>query len=210
MGFKIDLHVHTRHSGDSDAGPEEMVREAIRRGLDGLAFTEHNSYAASGHAEDLQKKYAGSIRIFRGVEISAREGHCLVFGIDPDPLKLNGEPVAEVARMVAGRGGVLILSHPYRRGHGLGDLVRELKDITAIEGYNGCNLYAMNMMAVEVAGELGLPVTGGSDAHTPEEVGSCYTEFESDVDEKNLVRLLRGGRYTGVDVRKISRVPWPL
>jgi predicted metal-dependent phosphoesterase TrpH len=210
MGFKLDLHVHTRFSGDSDADPEVMVCEAIRRGLDGIAFTEHNSYGASDFAEALRKKYAGSIRIFRGVEISAEEGHCLVFGLDPDRLKLNGEPAAEVARLVAGRNGVLIPSHPYRRGHGLGDLVRELRNVAAIEGYNGCNLHAMNMMALEAATELGLPVTGGSDAHAPAEVGSCYTEFETDVNEKNLAKLLRKGRYVGVDVRKISRVPWPL
>jgi len=189
MGFKLDLHVHTRFSGDSDADPEEMVRVAIRRGLDGIAFTEHYSYEASEFAEELKKKYAGSIRIFRGVEFSAEEGHCLVFGVNTDRLSIKGAPAEELARLVAGRGGILIPSHPFRRGTGVGDIVRNLKNMTAIEGYNGCNMHAMNIMAVEAANEMGLPITGGSDAHTPAEIGSCYTEFETDVNEKNFIKL---------------------
>ena len=41
MKFKIDLHIHTRESGDNDSDPEEVVVNAIEAGLDGIAFTEH-------------------------------------------------------------------------------------------------------------------------------------------------------------------------
>src|SRR5208283_2038009 len=52
---------------------------SIELKLDGLAFTEHYSYAASGHSEALKEKYRGMLRILRGVEYSSAEGHCLIF-----------------------------------------------------------------------------------------------------------------------------------
>jgi len=41
MKFKIDLHVHSKFSGDTDSEPEETVLHAIKANLYGLAFTEH-------------------------------------------------------------------------------------------------------------------------------------------------------------------------
>ena len=210
MGFLIDLHVHTLHSGDSDAEPEEMVEAAIVRGLDGIAFTEHYSYGASAYADQLRERYAGRIGIYRGVEVSALEGHVLVFGLDTDRLSLGGAPVEELLRAIRAHNAVAIPSHPYRRGSSLESLVMELEGITALEGFNGCNLHSMNTSAIEAAALLGLPFTGGSDAHAPREVGSCYTEFEREVSEDSLIASLHEGRYTGHDIRKISRPCLPV
>ena len=87
--MKIDLHIHSENSGDNFTDPEEVVMRAIERGLDGIAFTEHYYYEASEGVEALQEKYRNSIMIFRGVEFSAAEGHCLVFGVNTDRLSLK-------------------------------------------------------------------------------------------------------------------------
>jgi predicted metal-dependent phosphoesterase TrpH len=206
MTFKIDLHVHTSSSGDNDADPEEVVERAVELGLDGIAITEHYFYGASEHVERLREKYRGVITLFRGVEISAAEGHCLVFGIDTDRLSLSYAPAQEVVRAVAASGGVVIPSHPFRGGSGIGELVLDLPGISGLEGHNGANMHSMNARAVEAAGRLGLPYTGGSDAHAPSEVGSCYTVFDGPVAVEDLVRHIRSGRFRGVDVRKVSRL----
>ena len=203
--YKIDLHVHTSHSGDNDAEPEEVIIEAIKRGLDGLVFTEHYYYGASEYAERLAERYRGRITVMRGVEFSAAEGHCLVFGADTDRLGLKRPSVTELTYAVGRAGGVVIPSHPYRGGSGIGDLVYSAPGIIALEGCNGCNLHAMNEMAISAAKILGVPYTGGSDAHSPQDVGGCYTEFESPVTPENFIELLRGGRYTGRDDCKISK-----
>ena len=205
MTSKIDLHVHTRESGDNDADPEELIEQALARGLDGIAITEHYSYEASEHAERLREKCRGDLLVLRGVELSAAEGHCLVFGVNTDLLSLKFAPVRDVVQQVVGAGGVVIPSHPYRGGNSLGELVLDLPGISGIEGYNGANMHAMNKKAIETAGKLALPFTGGSDAHNPAEVGSCYTEFDDTVTYENFLSLLRAGRFRGVDVRKISR-----
>lgn len=208
MKYKVDLHVHSKHSGDNYSEPEESVLKAISAGLHGIAFTEHYSYAASEPAERLKEKYGDSICILRGVEFSALEGHCLVFGVDTDKLSLKYAPVAELINIVNAHGGVVIPSHPYRGGNSLGDKIMDLNGVCAIEGYNGCNMHIFNKKALKMAKTLQLPYTGGSDAHAPEEVGSCYTEFTTEVSEHNFIYLLKTGRYHGVDVRKISRL-WP-
>jgi histidinol phosphatase-like PHP family hydrolase len=66
-------------------------------------------------------------------------------------------------------------------------------------------MHVFNARAIKAAGALQLPFTGGSDAHAPAEVGSCYTSFEEAVTRDNFISLLKAGRYQGVDIRKIGR-----
>ncbi|MCX7793472.1 MAG: PHP domain-containing protein [Thermodesulfovibrionales bacterium] len=204
--FRIDLHVHSKLSGDSDSEPEEIIERAIEIGLDGIAFTEHYSYEASEPVEVLKGKYRGDILILRGVEFSTKEGHCLIFGFDTDKHLKKYTPVEEVLTIVQSSGGIIIPSHPFRGVNSIGERIRSLRGLFAIEGYNGYNMHPYNVKAVEIAQELGIPFTGGSDAHEPHEVGQCYTEFLERVTEENFITLLKAGRYTGRDVRKISRM----
>ncbi len=206
MKFKIDLHVHSKYSGDTDSDPEESILHAIKHGLHGIAFTEHYYYEASEPVEILKEKYKNSILILRGVEFSAEEGHCLIFGVNTDALSIKHASVKEVLQVVHQAGGVVIPSHPYRTVNSLGDLVRNVRGFCALEGYNGCNMHAYNKKAIETAEALKLPYTGGSDAHTPRDVGSCFTEFEDAVTQENIIDVLKAGKYRGVDTRKISRL----
>lgn len=205
MIFKIDIHIHTKFSGDNYTEPEETVIQAIEINLQGVAFTEHYSYEASEHAERLREKYKDRIMIFRGVEFSAAEGHCLVFGANTDKLSIKNAPVEEVIKAVNGSGGIVIPSHPFRGGNSLGDKIELIRGFSAIEGYNGYSHHSQNTKAVEAAKRLQIPYTGGSDAHEAKEVGACFTEFHDEVTYDNFLDLLKTGNYHGVDTRKISR-----
>ena len=209
MIYRIDLHVHTSSSGDNNADLEEVIEAAIRKGLEGLAITEHYTFGASEPVEALRERYHGRITLYRGVEFSAREGHCLVFGADTDRMAMKYAPVRELVRAVTEAGGVVIPTHPYRGANSMGDIVLDLPGIAGIEGCNGANLHAMNMRAMEAAAGRKLPFTGGSDAHAPAEVGSCYTEFDELVTPETFVDRLRSGRFTGRDTRKVSRIGFP-
>lgn len=206
MKSKIDLHVHSKYSTDNNSDPEETILRAIELGLHGVAFTEHYYYEASEPVEILKEKYGDLILILRGVEFSTNEGHCLIFGVDTDKLGIKYAPANDVIRFVNETGGVVIPSHPYRPGTSLGDLVQSVNGIAGLEGYNGANSHAFNVRAINAAKALKLPYTGGSDAHDPKEVGSCYTEFYDAVTYENFIDLLRAGNYRGVDTRKISRM----
>ena len=78
-----DTHMHTNHSGDSDAAAEAMIVSALARGLDGLCFTDHLDYDYPVEPELflldiplyieetalLREKYEGKIQIRQGIEI---------------------------------------------------------------------------------------------------------------------------------------------
>lgn len=208
MKYRIDLHVHSKFSGDNYSEPEESVLHAISSGLQGIAFTEHYSYEASAFADVLRDKYKGKIMVFRGVEFSSLEGHCLVFGVNTESMSIKNASIEDIIPLVNEKGGVVIPTHPFRGSNSIGDRIRDLKGLCAIEGHNGYAHYYQNAKAVKTAEELKLPYTGGSDAHEPHEVGACYTEFRHDVTYDNFIDMLHGGEYKGVDTRKISRV-WP-
>jgi len=209
MGFNVDVHVHSWSSGDSDADPEELILQAIKIGLHGIAFTEHYSYDASEPVEMLREKYKNQILVFRGVEFSAAEGHCLIFGMNTDKLLPKHSPITEILRAVNRYGGVVIPSHPYRGINSLGDVIKRIDGLYAIEGHNGCNIHSFNMKAIKAATALRLPYTGGSDAHDSKGVGLCYTEFSDRVTPDNFIDLLKAGNYRGTDTRKISKPPFP-
>ena len=206
--FKVDLHIHTKNSGDNSSEPEDVVFHAIKAGLYGIAFTEHDSYEASEFVGELREKYDDKILIFRGVEVSAVDGHCLVFGLNTDRADIKDAPMREVVRVVNKMGGVVIPTHPFRGGYSIGEKARDLKGICAVEGYNGYSHYSQNKKAVKMAGELGLPYIGGSDSHAAHEVGACYTEFNTEVTYDNLIEVLKTGDYKGIDTRKVSKI-WP-
>lgn len=44
MAIKADYHLHSHHSGDSDASMEEMVKSGIAAGLETMCFTEHMDF----------------------------------------------------------------------------------------------------------------------------------------------------------------------
>lgn len=63
-----DLHVHSTHSDGSET-VEAIVKEASKKGISCLSFTEHDSVAWTKQTKEIGKKY--NIRIIPGVEISA-------------------------------------------------------------------------------------------------------------------------------------------
>lgn len=83
-----DNHVHTDFSTDSHSPMEEMVREAVRRGLPSICFTDHMDYdfpdlgkgieflfdvdTYFSELSRLQEKYP-QIEIRRGVELGLKE-----------------------------------------------------------------------------------------------------------------------------------------
>ncbi len=206
MKYNVDIHVHSWASGDSEADPEESILQAIKIRLHGIAFTEHYSYESSEPVEMLRERYKNEILVFRGVEFSAAEGHCLIFGVNTDKFLSKHMSITEILSVVNQYGGVVIPSHPFRGINSLGDTIRGINGICAIEGHNGYNLHSFNMKAVQAATALRLPFTGGSDAHDSHDVGLCYTEFSDRMTQDNFIDLLKAGNYRGVDARIISKV----
>jgi predicted metal-dependent phosphoesterase TrpH len=201
----FDLHLHTQvYSDCSFIDPGELVRQAVRIGLGGIALTEHGMRWPEEKLDSLRRLADPGLVLMNGQEILASsrngmEGEYLVFGVKKS---LYGNLSArELVERVHGEGGIVIAAHPYKlsRGgrehyYGAGDLVYEL-------GLDALELYHPDHGGVAVAkvrkamNELGIPGTGSSDAHKIFAVGSCVTLFENTIaGEEDLVREIKAGR----------------
>jgi hypothetical protein len=70
------------------------------------------------------------------------------------------------------------------------------KQVHALEVLNGKVTEKENRFAGKVAAGLGLPATGGSDAHEISGVGKYATRFKHSLgNEKELVQALKSGAY---------------
>lgn len=67
--MKFDLHVHTNHS-DGRLSPTEIVNLAIRKGLSGIAITDHDTTTGIDEAINQSKKY-DNFKVIPGIELSS-------------------------------------------------------------------------------------------------------------------------------------------
>ena len=207
----IDLHVHTKaFSTDSMMDPDEAIKEAKKIGLDGICITEHNKVWEVEEIQRLSQRYG--FLIINGVEVDTVEGHVLVFGLHMDFKKVLH--VHDLREMVNQEGGVIIAAHPFKgfRAFGFSDLSLSpeqgsqrpiFRSVDALEGFSGKTTEKESHLAQEVAQILGMKVTGGSDAHSLEELGKCVTVFENNIrDEATLIKELKAGRFRAENFRK--------
>jgi len=203
----FDLHLHTETYSDcSFIDPAELIRQAVRVGLQGVALTEHGMRWPEDKLEELRRLAdPHGLIVINGQEIlasSARnglEGEYLVFGVRKS---LYGDLSArDLAERVHGEGGVMIAAHPYKlsRGgkehyYGAGDRIYELA-LDALELYHPDHSEVAVAKVRKAMKDLGLPGTGSSDAHKIFAVGACVTLFESTVaGEEDLIREIKAGR----------------
>ena len=209
--MKIDLHIHTSPlSACSYIDPQELIEEADRLKLDGICLTEHQVVWDPAEVDRLAQD--AGVRIFRGNEFTTNQGDILVFGFYEDIKELL--IIQELRDKVTAGGGYMIAAHPFRgfKTFGIGQLQmtveqaskrKVLEFVDAIEVGNGKMSPEENEMAGRVAKNLGLPGTGGSDAHRVDEIGSWVTEFENDIeDEDDLLRELHAGRFRAAPFSK--------
>jgi predicted metal-dependent phosphoesterase TrpH len=194
MLYSFDLHLHTHYSADACSSPEAMVEAAKRRGLSGIALTDHNTCEA---VEYLTRK--GLIRpdgqpvegflIVPGVEVSTADGHLLCLGTTLPYMK--GKPAAEVVAAIREREGVAVAPHPYDRFRaGIREEVLDELDLAALETFNAAvSLKSFNTEASAYAARRGLAATAGSDAHHASAAGISSTAY--DLPELSLAALLQ-------------------
>ena len=205
--MRIDLHIHTAPlSACSYIDPQELIQEARRLNLDGMCLTEHQ--VVWDPDEVSQMAEAAGIRIFRGNEFTTNQGDILVFGYYEDIKELL--IIQDLRDKVTAAGGYMIAAHPFRgfKTFGIGQLQmtveqackrKVLEFVDAVETGNGKLSPDENEMACKVAEKLGLPGTGGSDAHRIDEIATWLTDFDKDIeDENDLLRELHAGRFKAV------------
>lgn len=170
--LKLDLHIHSKYSEDATGSPKEIIKSVKKKGLDGIAITDHNTI--SGGLEALKVAPKDFI-VIPGIEISTKDGHLLALNIDENIPK--GLSVEDTVEKIVDLGGTPIVPHIFRNMSGIKEekLKNIYKNISSIEVFNSCSVNKSNYKSAKIAKKYNLGGTGGSDSHVPEFCGLGYT-----------------------------------
>jgi predicted metal-dependent phosphoesterase TrpH len=199
--WKVDFHMHSRYSHDSSTTLEQLAARARELGLDRIALTDHNT--AEGALRFVEEEPELAIA---GEEVKTTEGEVIGLFITA-PLRTWQKPEF-VMDQIHEMGGLVYLPHPFDRWRANFRPQRlvELADrIDVIEGYNQWADPAANAAAEKIAGELGLPIAYGSDAHSPSELGHSWIEVEPFQGPADLVAKLARARFHRSEVSGTQR-----
>jgi predicted metal-dependent phosphoesterase TrpH len=189
----VDMHIHTRFSPCSSIRIAQLFKKVKQTGLDGICITDHDTTASCSILKNIQEN--SGILVLVGMEYTTDKGDFLIFGpLENIPKGMNAEGLLIWIRK---EGGIAIPAHPFRKGRPT-DL-RLIQSSKVIESLNGRNNPHENELCRQWIHKYGNGVkqTGGSDAHTLEEVGQVVTVFNKDIyDVDDLIEELYCGHYS--------------
>jgi len=184
----FDFHIHSKFSYDSLLNPKRIVRIAEKRGLDGIAITDHDTIKGALEASKLNK----SIYIVIGSEIKTEIGDIIGLFLKEEITSKNfDEVVDEIKR----QDGLVVLPHPYKKNQDIPNGI--LRKVDLVETLNGRLSQELNHKAQILAKNNGMPIIGGSDAHISKSIGCVKTIFNCEKhaiqNVEDIKRLLLNG-----------------
>lgn len=207
--MRVDLHVHTVHSGlctvpglsrvcrESYNEPRALYQTLKARGMDLVTVTDHDSIDA---AEEL-RHYPD---FFLSEEVtctmpSGTEMHAGVYGIqeaDHTELQRRRHDVESLLAYCTERGLFVSVNHIYssltgRRTQEDFDLFA--RSFHGVETRNGQIIRVANKLAAQFAARYDKPAIGGSDAHTLHGAGKTWTEVRGAVNVQDFLAGVRRG-----------------
>ncbi|MGZ4902278.1 MAG: PHP domain-containing protein [Halobacteriota archaeon] len=183
----VDLHIHSKYSGDSVIEPMTILKIAKKLRLNGIAVTDHLTIKGGIEARKLNTDPDFLVIVGSEIETDNREDIVGLF-LTEDIMSRGAREVIEEIRA---QGGIAFWAHPFRAGKNLlrADLI---KRVDLIEGFNSKTSASRNVLAQELAYQYTKPLIGTSDAHHASEIGNGKTLVHAP--DANTVReaLARG------------------
>jgi len=168
--LKYDLHIHSKYSSDGYCDPKVLVKTAIKKGLSGIAVTDHNTIR--GGLETI--KYENNdLQVIIGSEVNTDRGEVIGLFLTEE---IKSNAFIEVVDEIKEQNGVVIIPHPFDeiRGNGINPQEKDAKLVDFVEVFNSrCLFQKYNDKACEFAVENGLKFVAGSDAHFAHEIGKA-------------------------------------
>jgi predicted metal-dependent phosphoesterase TrpH len=175
--MKYDLHIHSKYSSDGILEPEKIIKMAIKRGLNGIAITDHNTIKGGLEAKKYETE---DFKVIVGTEISTEKGELIGLFLEEE---VKSKDVSDVVLEIKERNGIVIIPHPFDelRRSAFHPTEEDAKYIDCIEGFNSrCVFQRYNEKAVEFAMKYDLTITAGSDAHFSNEIGNAGINTETE------------------------------
>ena len=176
--MKYDLHMHSKYSSDGVLSPEEIVKIAIKKGLGGVAITDHNTIKGGLKTKEYETE---NFKVIIGSEIMTDRGEIIGLFLEEEIGKSRN--FYEVITDIKNQNGIVVIPHPFdelRRGS-LSPIEDDAKLIDCIEGFNSrCVFKRYNNNASEFGKRHNLVITAGSDAHFANEIGNAGIIIENE------------------------------
>ena len=176
--LKYDLHNHTHYSSCSNLKPEILLKVIKKKGMNGIAITDHDTTKGALEVKKLNKDK--DFEVIVGEEVSTNYGDVLTYYLNKE---IKSKDFFTVVDEVKKQAGLIIIPHPFRKSlnptHKFGYPISKIKNkIDAIECFNARMLPGNNEKAQRLSKKLNIAGTGGSDAHFRFEIGRAYTIFD--------------------------------
>ena len=196
LGLKIDLHVHTCYSYDAVTTLKEVIVYSKKRGLDGVAITDHDTLAGA------LKLRNSDLIVIPGIEITTLHGHLLALNVTtPIPPKLD---INETIQRIHEAGGIAVAAHPTLFYKSAPSQQTAFYDAIEVMNSSSVPFQLSTRLNRKFATRLNLPQTAGSDSHYAPEIGAAYTVIEADPDVDEIVRAIKKGATIPVG----KSIPW--
>lgn len=167
MMYNLDLHVHSIYSHDSTLQPEIIIKISKKRGLSGIAITDHNTMAGAVKMKSLTDD---DFMVIAGSEISTDKGDVIGLFLNEN---ITSRRFIDVIDIIKDQGGISILPHPYKNKFANpADLVM---DVDMVEVMNSRISKKLNEKASILSKKFEKRIVAGSDAHTSFEIGRVRT-----------------------------------
>ena len=173
--LKYDLHLHSRYSPDGTLDVRDIVRIAKKRGLDGIAVTDHDTIRGGLGAAKLKPE---GLDVICGCEVSTDRGDVIGLFLTEE---IKARYYKAAIEEIHAQGGVAIVPHPFDsiRGSAFWLTDRDAPLIDGVEVINArCVFRRSNAAADRYADRYAIAKTGGSDAHFGAEIGNAGTLIE--------------------------------
>lgn len=167
----FDLHIHSKYSFDSISEPKCVLRAAKKKGLNGIAITDHNTI--KGGIETIKINQDRNFLIIIGAEIATEIGDIIGLFLEEE---IKSRDSIEVIEEIHRQGGIAVLPHPYK-GHTLNEEL--IRKIDVIEAFNSRASAENNKKARMLAKQYKKSIIAGSDAHFCSDIGTSKIKLNS-------------------------------
>jgi hypothetical protein len=174
--MKYDLHIHSKYSSDGFLNPKKIVKIAIKRGLDGIAVTDHDTINGGLKTKEYE---TDDFKVIIGSEVSTTKGEIIGLFLEHE---IHATDYYEVVDEIKAQNGIVVVPHPFDGWRNSASLTKEdYKLVNNVEIFNSrCVEDKYNQEASLFAKNNNLGVVGGSDAHFANEIGNAGIIIETE------------------------------
>ncbi len=193
--LKADLHIHTIYSMDCGMPLEQIIERCQKMGINCVAIADHGTIEGALKMRDM-----APFRVIVAEEILTPYGE--IMGMFLKKGIASGLSVAETISQIRAQGGLVCIPHPYdtiRQSALRNSMLEELAEqLDVVEVFNARSLLSGNQRkARRFAEKFAIPMSAGSDAHTPGEIGNAYVEMPEFEGRDDFTTALAAGRIFG-------------